>query len=111
MLVSLATKPACAAAIASLRLITLDLDDTLWPTGPVVCAANAKVADALGAEPDDLQARLRAARSGSVKPSYSEARIRAIGSWLQEQRGGGDGTRRAEAEEFFKVWLGEDTSP
>ena len=35
-----------ASALASLRLVTLDLDDTLWPTGPVVRAANTAVANA-----------------------------------------------------------------
>ena len=97
-----------AAALASLRLITLDLDDTLWPTGPVVRAANAAVAEALGADADDLQARLKAARSGSLpqKPSYSEARIQAIESWLHERDGTAEG-RRTAAEDFFALWLSE----
>lgn len=95
------------AAIASLRLITFDLDDTLWPTGAVVSAANTALARALGAECDDLQLRLRSARSGAnPKPSYSEARILAIQSFLAE-RDGSTRERRAEAEEYFDVWLEE----
>ena len=81
MLLLSASSP--AGALASLRLITFDLDDTLWPTGPVVRAANAKLASALGADEDDLQARLKDARSaGGPKPSYSEARIIAVESFL-----------------------------
>ena len=95
-----------AGALASLRLITFDLDDTLWPTGPVVRAANAKLASALGADEDDLQARLKDARSaGGPKPSYSEARIIAVESFLLERDP--SGSRRAEAEGFFEMWLAE----
>ena len=93
-------------ALASLRLITFDLDDTLWPTGPVVRAANAALADAVGAEQDDLQARLKAARSGAKPPpSYSEARILAVQSWLSERDG--SPAPRAEAEALFELWLAE----
>mmetsp|Transcript_44791 Transcript_44791/g.74316 ORF Transcript_44791/g.74316 Transcript_44791/m.74316 type:complete len:296 (-) Transcript_44791:216-1103(-) len=95
-----------SAALMSLRLITLDLDDTLWPTGPVVQAANTKVADAIRAQPDLLQARLRAARSTVSPPSYSEARILAIQSLLNE-REGTVGAQRAEAERLFDIWLAE----
>ena len=95
------------AALASLRLITLDLDDTLWPTGPVVQSANIALATAVGADPQDLQARLRSARSGAdPKPSYSEARVLAIESWLNERDGTASG-HRDEAEEFFELWLAE----
>ena len=98
--------PAAAAALSSLRLVTLDLDDTLWPTGPVVRAANAKVAAAVGASADELQARLKAARSGGgAKPSYSEARVIAIDSWLSERDGVEAGGRRDEAEDLFSLWL------
>ena len=100
-----------AGALASLRLITFDLDDTLWPTGPVVRAANAKLASALGVDEDDLQARLKEARlkdarsAGGPKPSYSEARIIAVESFLLERNP--SGSRRAEAEDFFQMWLAE----
>lgn len=93
-------------ALASLRLITFDLDDTLWPTGPVVRAANAALADAAGADQDDLQARLKAARSDTTQPpSYSEARILAVQSWLSERDG--SPAPRAEAEALFELWLAE----
>mmetsp|Transcript_34195 Transcript_34195/g.110230 ORF Transcript_34195/g.110230 Transcript_34195/m.110230 type:complete len:243 (+) Transcript_34195:149-877(+) len=99
-----------AGALASLRLITFDLDDTLWPTGPVVRAANAKLALALGADEVDLQARLKDARSaGGPKPSYSEARIIAVESFLLERDP--SGSRRAEAEGFFEMWLGGGDPP
>ena len=99
------TAPA-TAALASLRLITLDLDDTLWPTGPVVSSANIALATAVGGDPKDLQARLRTARSGTDKPSYSEARVLAIESWLNERDGTASG-HRDDAEEFFDLWLAE----
>jgi len=103
--VILALTTSTTAALASLRLVTLDLDDTLWPTGPVVSSANRALAAAVSGDPKDLQARLRTARSGTDKPSYSEARVLAIESWLNER----DGTvrRRADAEEFFELWLAE----
>ena len=36
------------SAVSGFQLITLDLDDTLWPTGAVVSAANRALVDALG---------------------------------------------------------------
>jgi len=104
--VVLALAAPATAALASLRLITLDLDDTLWPTGPVVSSANIALATAVGGDPKDLQARLRTARSGTDKPSYSEARILAIESWLNERDGKASGHRDA-AEGFFDLWLAE----
>ena len=106
LVVILALPAPAAAALASLRLITFDLDDTLWPTGPVVSSANLAVAAAAGGDPKDLQARLRAARSGTDKPSYSEARVLALESWLHERDGTASG-RRQDAEELFELWLAE----
>eukprot|EP00967_Tisochrysis_lutea_P127543 scaffold217042_cov32-Tisochrysis_lutea.AAC.1 len=101
--------PLLPALAASFRLITFDLDDTLWPTGPVVKAANAALADAVGAPAEDLQRRLQEARSGATPPpSYSEARIRAVESWLRERDGESHGAvHRAEAENMFELWLTE----
>lgn len=104
--VVLALAAPATAALASLRLITLDLDDTLWPTGPVVSSANIALATAVGGDPKDLQARLRTARAGTDKPSYSEARVLAIESWLNERDGTASG-HRDDAEEFFDLWLAE----
>ena len=47
--------PSANCSLASLRLITFDLDDTLWPTGPVVSAANTALAKALQADTAGLQ--------------------------------------------------------
>jgi len=100
--------PLAGSAVASsLRLITFDLDDTLWPTGAVVHAVNAALADSLGAYPIDIQTRLYEARSsGTPPPSYSEARIRAIEGWLCE-REDAPASCRAEAELRFELWLTE----
>ncbi|KAL1496046.1 hypothetical protein AB1Y20_014675 [Prymnesium parvum] len=91
----------------SFRLITLDLDDTLWPTAPVVAAANAALAAALGATPSELHARLRAERlRASPPPSYSEARVLAVESWLASREGPSP-AHRATAERLFQLWLRE----
>lgn len=102
---SICLLPSASAAVRSLRLITLDLDDTLWPTAPVVRAANQALADATGATPEELQDRLTLARRQlTPTPSYSEARVLAIESWLCENAGSTPG-RRDEAEAFFELWL------
>lgn len=104
-MLSVITAPS-AAALTSLRLVTLDLDDTLWPTGPVVRSANLALAAAVVGDTEDLQDRLRTARSSTNRPSYSEARVLAIESWLNE-RDGSARSRRAEAEQWFDLWLAE----
>ena len=104
LLVCLLVAPA-SGSLSSLRLISFDLDDTLWPTGPVVQAANGALASAVGTTPEELQSRLKMARTGAnPPPSYSEARTIAIECWLIE-RDGPSPSRRAEAEHFFQSWL------
>lgn len=94
--------------VRSFKLISFDLDDTLWPTGPVVLAANSALAQAVGGCPDDLQKRLREARSKTTPPpSYSEARILAVESWMCESAGFSPGSCRTEAEQMFDLWLSE----
>lgn len=101
---------ALAAALASpLRLLTFDLDDTLFPCGRVVQRANAVLGaqlEALGAAAADIQGSIREVRTehaaaGGGALTYSELRRRAIARIL-------GGTARPEAvDRCFDAWLHE----
>mmetsp|Transcript_17737 Transcript_17737/g.45848 ORF Transcript_17737/g.45848 Transcript_17737/m.45848 type:complete len:340 (+) Transcript_17737:42-1061(+) len=97
------------------RLITFDLDDTLWPTAPVVASANAKLCAAFeacgvpGITPWDVQStmkRLRPeleAKSAGVPPTYTALRTAAIAHLLASKVPQSD--LQAIANELFQVWL------
>ena len=90
------------------RLLTFDLDDTLWPTAPVVVLANdalsARMASFTGGDPLDskaLQGRIKQCRDeASMDLSYSDLRKRAIASVL-----GDDDDDPGRTENLFQVWL------
>ena len=83
-----------------LRLLTCDLDDTLWPTAEVVAAANAALYEALEARGADAsllgETMKRLRRAAGVQMSYTEARTSAIAELLGGEPG---------AEELFQLWL------
>lgn len=110
-----------------LRLVTFDLDDTLWPQDPVVARAN----DAMTAElrrrgvdagTEEVAAEMRAirrerselAKARGEQPfriSYSDLRTEGIAAVLASHAGEGRGTAGAaaaaarEAEDVFSAWL------
>lgn len=100
-----------------LRLITLDLDGTLWPTAPVVASANRALCTALrsmygveAATPSELQLAMKRLRPRLEVPdrlsllprpvTYTELRIAAIADLLGNKPG-----TDVRARELFDVWL------
>lgn len=95
------------------RLITLDLDDTLWPTAPVVAAANAALCSAISARhgvdatPAHVQAAMKRLRpqleERDGRPAtYTQLRASAIADLLGSRPGI---EASAAAEKLFEVWL------
>jgi FMN phosphatase YigB (HAD superfamily) len=106
---------ASASSSPNLDLLTFDLDDTFWPTGAVVDAANAVLCDALGVGPAELQGTMKEvrrehdARDGTPL-TYTDVRTRAIYRTI----GGGEQRgvllcpkSRKRAEQLFDLWLDE----
>lgn len=98
-------------AFSALRLVTFDLDDTLWPQDPVVGRANAAMAEesrrvgaaSIGA--DDVAAEMRAIRhSLPTKISYSELRRQGIAK-VFERAGSTPSSADALAASIFEAWL------
>lgn len=90
----------------SLQFVSFDLDDTLWPTAPVVQASNAALEAALaaagapGVDSAAMQVRIKRCRGESDGLTYSELRTRAIETFLSEA-----GAPKADADRLFGVWL------
>ena len=98
-------RSAALVAPAPLRLLTFDLDDTFWPTGPVVARANEVLFAALareGADGSALQDRMKALRraAGGNAMSYTAARTGAVAALLSEA-----GRDEALAPALFDEWL------
>ncbi|KAJ8612563.1 hypothetical protein CTAYLR_007193 [Chrysophaeum taylorii] len=89
------------SSVAALRVVTFDLDDTLWPTEPVVQAANGALEVAMasvgvaGVDSATMQARIKLCRD-EADGTYSELRRRAIASLVPEG---------VDADALFAVWL------
>lgn len=92
-------------------LITLDLDDTLWPTGEVVAQANVvllkalEAAGAAGCTHEDVMIEMRRVRTswrGSTPPRYTQQRTLAIEALLK-----GRGVTNSErySKLCFELWL------
>ena len=99
--------------LTTLRLLTFDLDDTLFPCGPVVARANAELVNAFvsrGVSGDAVSAKgiqdqIRVERQRSPVPqTYSAMRELAIVSLLRDH-GHGQGASTELAKELFDVWL------
>eukprot|EP00854_Cymbomonas_tetramitiformis_P001091 gene1091-1645_t len=80
-----------SAESTPLKLLTFDLDDTLWPTAAVVASANSALVQGLrevgaeAAEVSSIQDRIRTIRQASpTKLSYSNMRILAVESLLAD---------------------------
>ena len=114
MMLLLASSPLVAAAmvtmsVAPMRLLTFDLDDTLFPCGRVVQRANAALSsrlEALGATsvPDNFQDAIREVRQAHAAAdgeplTYSELRCRAIAELL------GTSSSPALVDKCFDTWL------
>ena len=93
-----------ADAPTRLALLTLDLDDTFWPTAEVVADANEALAAALekeGADIADLSPTMkRLRRAAGPEMSYTRARTDAIAVLLEEA-----GSDASKAPALFDVWL------
>ena len=96
-----------------LRLLTFDMDDTLFPIAPVVDRANDALASTLrdqGVADCDrvmIQEEIRTVRTGLASPvTYSELRLRAIDSLLQRS----SCSETLPASEAFDTWLNERQS-
>ena len=105
MLISLLALP--------LRLLTFDLDDTLFPCGPVVMRANAALVDSLeaagapGLDAAAIQGRIKQVRAlaAPMQLTYTDLRKRAIESLLAEANGQAPSTSTVGA--CFDAWLDE----
>lgn len=109
MLLLLAVQAAAMVAPKPLRLLTFDLDDTLFPCGQVVQRANSALGIALsengGDQAADIQGTIRQVRkqhaaSGGDPVTYTELRYRAIAEILGNPR-------RNIVEKCFETWLDE----
>ena len=108
---------AAGFAASRLRLITLDLDDTLWPTARVVHAANTHLLSKMQAEgitctTSELQSHMRLVRWGwqrATPPTYSEQRLAAIAAVVRKRHPRGVPGVDADilASTLFAEWLGE----
>lgn len=99
----------------AMRLLTLDLDDTIFPCGAVVARANALLARRLKqagcvGEMDGpaIQEQIRSVRKAAPSPlTYSELRRRAIAALLDDRDPLSNGNAAASSEELFDAWLDE----
>ena len=100
-----------------LRLLTFDLDDTLFPCAPVVARANAALVEALadrgivGLDGKAIQARMKEVRVQVGRPvTYTQLRKLGIASLITEQRLKESGSVEfytPDADACFDVWLDE----
>jgi phosphoglycolate phosphatase-like HAD superfamily hydrolase len=95
-----------------LSLLTLDLDDTLFPCGPVVVRANAALTAALaregapGLDGAAIQGRMKVVRAeAQTQMTYTALRERAIDSLLLEATGRAPDPDTVSA--CFDAWLDE----
>lgn len=95
-----------------LRLLTFDLDDTLFPCAPVVARANAALGVALsergapGLDGKAIQDRMKVVRAQlEAKVTYTELRTLGIESLLTDT--GAYESAKSEAAACFDVWLDE----
>ena len=102
------------SASAHLRVLTFDLDDTLFPCGAVVARANAALLDGFVAHgvtlssAETITERIRMVRSQSpVKLTYSAMRRRAIASILASATDAAEDSEAIVTQSgmLFDVWL------
>ena len=95
----------CAAS-SGLRLLSFDLDDTLWPMRPVLDAANYQLVNkmvkvgAKSASTQNLQHMLKSIRQKDASLSYSAARVKAIRQILNANK-----LSHINHTQLYDVWL------
>lgn len=111
-----------AAEMSPIKLVTFDLDDTLWPQAPVIQRANQAMeiclrdAGAANATADDVVQRMRAIRrerselakargEAPYQISYTDLRKEGIAATLSAAAGLLPSEARAVSESVFDSWL------